>query len=341
MSTPTCRALAVSLFAIAAAGALPARADDDNASAPMPGDLLNGAKRYRLDCASCHGMSGNGDGPLASELRPRPTRLRDGNFLWSHGDQQIIDAILGQGLPAGAPMHGRHITPLDARDIVAWLREPVLEVSAPFPLATDYIAHPQMIDRDGQGRIEDILGRRFNDAEANVMVFVVYRADPDSNVRPDGHPQKAAEDPASIYALKPRRRIGFVTYQTLDFDSGPIDALLAMDNDARLIEVRTMPSADPKVEKGREKMEKLLRTYIGTGGRLDKEPIEPHERGVKAPKDVQTQMVIAFERLLEGEAMFLKEERKRFELDPDAFNFPAAADQPTNVKFDFKQKKTK
>lgn len=49
-------------------------------------------------------------------------------------------------------------------------------------------------------------------------------------------------------------------------------------------------------------------------------------------------MVLAFERLLEGEAMFLKEEHQRYQLDPDAYNFPSAADQG-DVKFDFKQSK--
>jgi hypothetical protein len=314
-------------------------ADED--SAPQKGDLANGIKRYRLDCAACHGVTAGGDGPLAQGLNPHPARLRDGAYLWAHGDEQILDAILGEGLPAGSPPHGQHLTRLDARDILAWLREPVLEISSVYPLATDYIAHMQEIDQDGQDRAAQVLGRPLTPAETKVMIFTVYRADPASGVHADGHPKKVADDPASLYAMQPRRRGGFVLYDTLDLAQGPVDIVMLMSNDARLTDIHTMASQDPKVEKGREKLEEVLRSYIGSGGRVDKQKIEPHERGVKATKDVQKAMELAFERLLEGDAMFLKEEQKRFELDPDAFNFPQAEDQPTNVKFDFKQKKTK
>ena len=327
---------------LALSSAAVARADE--AAAPveaLSGDVTNGARLYRLDCAVCHGLTGNGDGTFATSLNPRPARLREGSFLWSHTDEQILEAIAGTNLPDGAPMHGRGLSALDGHDILAWLKQPVMDIGTVYPKAVDYIAHQQTIDRDGLDRAEKIVGRRLTDAEASVMVFVPYMADPDAITHANGHPAKIPEEPGAIYNAKPRRRLGFVTFQTVKLDDGPLDIVLSLSNESRLVDVRTLPSANPKVEHSRERTEKLLHSYVGTGGRVDKKAIEPHEKGVKAPKDVQAAMVLAFERLLEGGAMFQKEERERFALDPDAFNFPAAQDQPENVKFDFKQKKTK
>jgi mono/diheme cytochrome c family protein len=38
-------------------------------------DEAGGALLYRRHCASCHGVSGEGDGPLAASLQERPTDL--------------------------------------------------------------------------------------------------------------------------------------------------------------------------------------------------------------------------------------------------------------------------
>jgi cbb3-type cytochrome c oxidase subunit III len=40
-----------------------------------PQDALDGAQLYRTSCASCHGTSARGDGPLADLLRRRPSDL--------------------------------------------------------------------------------------------------------------------------------------------------------------------------------------------------------------------------------------------------------------------------
>jgi mono/diheme cytochrome c family protein len=337
--------VACSILGLGLLAGRPARADDDEAAPaatalPLGGDLANGATRYRLDCASCHGLTGAGDGPLAGALNPHPAKLRDGSYLWAHLDSQILDAMTGDGLAPGAPPRAHHLDQLDARDILAWLKQPVLEVSASFPTAVQYIAHVHKIDKDGQGRVEKVLDRPLTPAEAEVTIFTVYGPDAEAGLQPNGHPTKIADDPGPLYGAKPRRRLGYIFFKTLELSDGSVDTLLAMSNDSRLIDVRTMPSDDPKVEKSRAKLEKLLRSYIGSGGRVDKKPIEPHEKGVKAPKDVQNAMMLAFEQLLEGDAMFQKEERNRFALDPDAFNFPQAADQG-EVKFKFKESKQK
>ena len=59
---------------------------------PAPKDqesIERGKALYRQYCASCHGINGQGDGPLAKNLTPKPAELveraahhSDGDFAW-------------------------------------------------------------------------------------------------------------------------------------------------------------------------------------------------------------------------------------------------------------------
>src|SRR5512146_1208365 len=77
-------------------------------------DLYTGAELYRSYCASCHGASGHGDGPVASSMKvevPDLTRIvaRQGQFP----SEQIRRIIDGR---AALPPHG-------TRDMPVWGRE--------------------------------------------------------------------------------------------------------------------------------------------------------------------------------------------------------------------------
>ncbi len=86
--------------------ARPAKAPDQ--SAVMP---LDGGKIFRSYCASCHGVSGNGDGPAASALKtklPPLTTLAQrsgGTFPTS----RVRNIIAGDDVPAG---HGSREMPV-------------------------------------------------------------------------------------------------------------------------------------------------------------------------------------------------------------------------------------
>ena len=41
-------------------------------------NLARGAALYAAQCASCHGVAGGGDGPLAASLEPKPIAFTDG-----------------------------------------------------------------------------------------------------------------------------------------------------------------------------------------------------------------------------------------------------------------------
>lgn len=60
------------VLACAAPLAWPAGA---GAQTPTDGTTLSGSALYRSYCASCHGTSGKGDGPVAAHLRRPPTDL--------------------------------------------------------------------------------------------------------------------------------------------------------------------------------------------------------------------------------------------------------------------------
>ena len=66
--------------------------------------LSRGAEIYQANCASCHGITGGGDGPAAAGLEPAPTRLKDWQLL---SDQSPLDyyrrvslGVVGTAMPA-------------------------------------------------------------------------------------------------------------------------------------------------------------------------------------------------------------------------------------------------
>ena len=52
-----------------------------------PVSIENGKYLYEKNCASCHGISGNGDGPMAHKLNPAPAKLSDSKLT---GDTNTV-----------------------------------------------------------------------------------------------------------------------------------------------------------------------------------------------------------------------------------------------------------
>jgi mono/diheme cytochrome c family protein len=81
------------------------------ATQPTEVVAVQGRDLYLRYCASCHGISGQGDGPVAAALQPPPadlTRLR-GRYGEQHPLRQAIAAIDGR-LPVRA--HGASAMPV-------------------------------------------------------------------------------------------------------------------------------------------------------------------------------------------------------------------------------------
>ncbi|MFC7287428.1 iron permease [Herminiimonas sp. KBW02] len=71
-------------------------------------DLKKGGALYQANCASCHGASGNGDGPLAKSLNPPPIALSDKERAKERSVfslQQIIShGVAGTSMPSFAQL---------------------------------------------------------------------------------------------------------------------------------------------------------------------------------------------------------------------------------------------
>ncbi len=61
----------------------------------------DGASLYALYCASCHGASGDGDGPVAQALEPQPARHSDGAYMNGLSDDYLLRVIAEGGAAVG------------------------------------------------------------------------------------------------------------------------------------------------------------------------------------------------------------------------------------------------
>lgn len=64
-------------------------------------DLARGAALYADNCASCHGLSGDGHGPDAAKLHPRPVAFRDADRARERSPFALYQ-VIGQGLDGTA-----------------------------------------------------------------------------------------------------------------------------------------------------------------------------------------------------------------------------------------------
>ncbi len=67
----------ISIAALAAVFCLTGRVDAGDTDA---GDTDAGKTAYEVNCSSCHGMAGKGDGPISAALNPRPRDFSTGEF---------------------------------------------------------------------------------------------------------------------------------------------------------------------------------------------------------------------------------------------------------------------
>ena len=107
--------------AAAPAGDLPA--DGDRVLVGEPDVLRRGAVVYAAQCATCHGVTGSGDGPSAAALYPKPRNYHPGVYKFtstgtakpSRADLSRVlrDGVPGTSMPAFSP------SALDADDLAA------------------------------------------------------------------------------------------------------------------------------------------------------------------------------------------------------------------------------
>jgi mono/diheme cytochrome c family protein len=106
-----------------APAAPPGAAPDTASAAPDP---ARGKLQFENYCVSCHGPRGEGDGPVAATLDPKPARLGDRAYMSAKTDDYLFQVIKGGGASVGrsplmAPWGGT-LTDAQIRDVIAYIR---------------------------------------------------------------------------------------------------------------------------------------------------------------------------------------------------------------------------
>lgn len=70
--------------------------------------LERGRALYNVNCVSCHGDTGRGDGPAAGVLKPPPRDHTDRAYMSTLSDRQIADVIKMGGALKGKPLMPSH-----------------------------------------------------------------------------------------------------------------------------------------------------------------------------------------------------------------------------------------
>jgi len=94
-----------------------AKVDVSSLLKPTPELLAHGKTVYQINCASCHGATGHGDGPAATALNPKPRNFTEGYWKYGGGLARVVRTIT-EGSP-GTAMASFTMLPLEDRIAVA------------------------------------------------------------------------------------------------------------------------------------------------------------------------------------------------------------------------------
>ncbi len=93
-------------------------------SAAVEADAKAGNADYQTYCASCHGQTGAGDGPVAQALNPKPARHDDGAYMNPLTDDYLSKVIKFGGASVGksAMMAPMGLSDQQIRNVIAFIR---------------------------------------------------------------------------------------------------------------------------------------------------------------------------------------------------------------------------
>jgi cytochrome c oxidase cbb3-type subunit 2 len=91
------------------------------AFAADPAAVEGGRVLYAANCTACHGVKGDGKGPAAIALKPKPNDFTLGTYWAEKTDEQLVAAIKG-GRPGTSMTGFATLTDADLAQLVAYLR---------------------------------------------------------------------------------------------------------------------------------------------------------------------------------------------------------------------------
>ncbi|MCH2410067.1 cytochrome c [Myxococcota bacterium] len=92
----------------------------------IDGTASAGEASYNIYCTTCHGPGGNGEGPAAAALTPKPAKHNDGAYMNSLTNEHIIKVVAEGGAAVGksplmAPWGGV-LNEAQIKDVLAYVR---------------------------------------------------------------------------------------------------------------------------------------------------------------------------------------------------------------------------
>jgi mono/diheme cytochrome c family protein len=92
--------------------------------AAVEADTEAGKSDYHIYCASCHGETGAGDGPVAQALNPKPARHNDGAYMNPLEDDYLFKVIKFGGASVGksAMMAPLGLSDQQIHNVIAFIR---------------------------------------------------------------------------------------------------------------------------------------------------------------------------------------------------------------------------
>jgi mono/diheme cytochrome c family protein len=137
--------LVLILFVAAGRPATTSAQNDTDLTLTPGGKVVSGGDEYRKFCAQCHGLTGKGDGPVASELKKSPADLtllakkNNGTFPYQH----VFDTISGKDV---IKSHGTRDMPMWSLELAmprhgggGTIRRSQYQVDQEIKRITDYI----------------------------------------------------------------------------------------------------------------------------------------------------------------------------------------------------------
>ncbi|MFZ5477676.1 MAG: c-type cytochrome [Myxococcota bacterium] len=90
-------------------------------AAALAADPVAGKAVYVANCTACHGIAGDGKGPAAVALKPKPTDFTQAAYWATRKDPQVAAAIRS-GRPGTAMTGFTQLSDAEVEDVVAYLR---------------------------------------------------------------------------------------------------------------------------------------------------------------------------------------------------------------------------
>lgn len=93
------------------------------------GNMTYGKKIYEGKCASCHGMSGDGNSPMSKHVKPTPSNFVSKGYKDSHGkntkeytDAELKDIIMLGRKGTSMVGFGESLTDGDIEEVLSYIR---------------------------------------------------------------------------------------------------------------------------------------------------------------------------------------------------------------------------